>query len=208
MISTTFSDLIAKYTAKQEEGKKKSWNWFLSESKKLREQVAKATPRGVTPSKALADPEFKKVQPGDTQGIIGKLFLFQYDPKGKKKLPYWDSYPVIFPINIYHNSVLGINLHYLPPVYRAQLMDQLYTLAVNKEKMDDTTRLRISYNILKNRGSMPFYKPCIKKYLFSNFRTQLAQIPVEQWDAVVMLPLQRFNKASETTVWAESVKKW
>ncbi len=208
MIATTFSELIEKYKAKQEEGKKKSWDWFIKQSKQLRDQITQTAPRGVTPSKAIADPTFKKIDPGETQGIIGKLFLFQYDPKGKKTLPYWDAFPLIFPINIYHNSMLGINLHYLPPVYRAQLMDQLYTLTVNKEKMDDTTRLRISYNILKNRGTMPFYKPCVKKYLFSNFRTQLAQIPVDDWDAVVMLPLQRFNKASDSDVWAESVKKW
>ncbi len=208
MIATTFSDLIAKYTAKQEESKKKSWDWFLKETKLLRQDVAKAPARGITPSKAINDPGLKKVAPGETQGIIGKLFLFSYDPKGKKTLPYWDSFPLIFPINIYHDSMLGINVHYLPPAYRAQLMDQLYSLAVNKEKMDETTRLRISYSILKNLGSMSYYKPCVKKYLYTHVRSQLAQIPIENWDAVVMLPLQRFNKASESTVWTESTKKW
>jgi hypothetical protein len=31
-------------------------------------------------------------------------------------------------------------------------------------------------------------------------------IPIEDWDMVVMLPLQRFQKASEETVWRDSVR--
>ncbi len=30
--------------------------------------------------------------------LLGRMYLFQYDPKGKKTLPYYDRFPLVFPI--------------------------------------------------------------------------------------------------------------
>ena len=42
----------------------------------------------------------------------GLLNMFFYDPKMKKKLPYYDRFPLILPIETYSNGFLGINFHY------------------------------------------------------------------------------------------------
>ena len=44
---------------------------------------------------------------------FGKLNMFMYDPKLKKKLPYYDTFPLVLPIESYSDGFLGLNLHYL-----------------------------------------------------------------------------------------------
>lgn len=135
----------------------------------------------------------------------GKMLMFQYDAKHKDTLPYWDKFPVIFPIALYNDGFLGINLHYLPPVFRIRLMDTLYE-TLNNDKYDDSTKLRVSYKILNNAAKFKYFKPCIKRYLTSHVKSKLIEIPINEWDYCVFLPLARFQKASERQVWDDSVK--
>jgi hypothetical protein len=62
---------------------------------------------------------------------IGKMYTFFYDPKHKETLPYYDLFPLIFVVGPAAGGFLGINLHYLPPVLRAKLMDSLYQILNN-----------------------------------------------------------------------------
>lgn len=136
----------------------------------------------------------------------GKLLMYQYDAKHKDTLPYWDKFPVVFPLNLYKDSFLGLNLHYLPPVHRIRLLDALYE-TLNNERYDDTTKMQISYKILNTSAKFTYFKPCIKKYLYSQLRSKLVEIPIDEWDYVSFLPIARFQKASQQTVWNESIDK-
>ncbi len=141
------------------------------------------------------------------EGSIGKLYLFHYDAKHKDTLPYFDRFPLIFPIEMYRDaSMLGINLHYLPPNERAKLMDALYN-TLNNEKMDKTTKLKISYQILNSVTRFKLFKPCIKKYLFSHVKSPFSYVKPEYWDYAMMLPTERFNKSTKEQVWRDSMEK-
>jgi hypothetical protein len=133
---------------------------------------------------------------------IGSMFLFNYDPKTKDKLPYYDIFPLIFMIEIYNDGFLGINLHYLPPYYRAKLMNALYGITL---KEGDKMKLQVSYRILKSAAKFRLFKPCVKRYLTSHVQSQFMFIEPEKWDIVLMLPTQRFVKASADQVWKDSV---
>jgi len=85
---------------------------------------------------------------------VGNMYLFQYDAKHKAKLPYFDSFPLIFKVDDYDDGFLGINLHYLPPRLRARLMDALYDLR-SDNRYDDRTKLALSYRVLN--GAANFY---------------------------------------------------
>lgn len=150
---------------------------------------------------------------------IGKMYLFEYDAKWKKELPYWDKYPLIFPIEFWpagttlsngrvikENAMLGINLHYLSPYMRAILMDKLYDL-LNNEKMDKTTKLQISYQILKSAAKYKLFKPCVHMYLFSHVKSPFMNVNPKDWDAALAMPLQSFQKANEQRVYFESLLK-
>jgi len=140
------------------------------------------------------------------QNNIGQMVMFWYDAKLKNELPYWDRLPLVFPIEMYKDGFLGINLHYLPPRYRAILMDALYTTLSNK-KYDSTTRLRISYQILKNASKFKPFVPCVKRYLSNHVQSSFVAIQPEEWDMCLMLPTERFQKKRKQTVWNESIKK-
>lgn len=134
----------------------------------------------------------------------GRLYMFYYDPKGKQKLPYYDRFPIIFPIEPYRNGqFLGINLHYLPPVLRAKLMDALY-VTLNNTNFDETTRLKISYGLLKTVSRLREFKPCVKLYLASHVRSRFVNIAASEWDIALFLPTERFEKASPSKVWNDS----
>lgn len=135
--------------------------------------------------------------------VYGSMYMFHYNPKLKEELPYYDRFPLIFPIADAKNGFLGINLHYLPLQYRAQLMDALYDLA-NNQRYDESTRIGLSYRILKNAAKLRFFKPCIKHYLNNHITSQFMYVYPSEWDIAIFLPLERFSKKSKTQVWADS----
>jgi len=140
-----------------------------------------------------------------TRVSIGSMYLFYYDPKHKDTLPYYDRFPLIFPIAKTKDGFLGINMHYLPYQYRAVLMDALYDI-VNNDKMDETTKVKLSYGILNGAARYRFFKPCIKRYLTKHVRSRFAYVHPSEWDIALFLPMSKWEKASQQKVWSDSRK--
>ena len=136
---------------------------------------------------------------------VGSMYHFIYDAKGKQKLPYFDKFPLIFMVGPAAGGFYGINLHYLPPTFRAVLMDKLYTISSDK-KYDANTKLRLSYDVLKGAAKFSYFKPTFKHYLASQVKSQFLKINANEWDIALMLPTQNFAKASEAKVYADSRK--
>ena len=134
---------------------------------------------------------------------IGQMFMFFYDPKHKDTLPYYDTFPLIFLIGFREKGFMGINLHYLPPFLRAKLMDSLYE-TLNNNRYDDTTKLRVSYQILASASRFKYFKPCVKHYLAEHVQSNYLNIEPTNWDSALMLPTEQFKKASAERVWRES----
>ena len=137
---------------------------------------------------------------------FGYMYAFRYDPKTKNDLPYYDTFPLIFPVRMDSDGFLGINFHYLPPVLRAKLMNALYSTLTNK-KYDDTTKVKISYSILQSASKYRYFKPMLKKYLRSHVRSQFLEVQVNEWDIAIFLPTESFRKADTGRVWEESRKQ-
>lgn len=134
---------------------------------------------------------------------IGHMYMFVYDPKHKATLPYYDRFPLIFPIDKAKGGFLGINFHYLPLPLRAKLMDALYDVTSNK-KMDDTTKLRVSYGILKSATKYNMFKPAIKHYLTDHLKTRPLRIEPRFWDVSLFMPVEKFVGATKKQVFADS----
>jgi hypothetical protein len=152
----------------------------------------------------------KSLMRGDTDRIrsqptIGHMYMFYYDAKHKETLPYFDRFPMIFPYKKVRGGFMGINLHYLPHILRAKLMDSLYDISSN-DKYDETTKLRLSYDILSGAAKYKWFKPCIKHYLTSQVRSRFLYVYPAEWDIALFLPLERFQGATKSKVWADSKK--
>ena len=68
--------------------------------------------------------------------------MFIYDPKLKDKLPYYDTFPLVLPVEQYKDGFLGINLHYLSIPMRMRLLDRLMDYS-NNDKFDNHTEFRV-----------------------------------------------------------------
>ncbi|PCJ96787.1 MAG: hypothetical protein COA52_00850 [Hyphomicrobiales bacterium] len=139
-----------------------------------------------------------------TQIKPGTMICYFYDAKHKATLPYWDRFPMVFPIQMYKDGFLGINLHYLPPMFRARLMDNLYDV-LSDRKYNEKTKLALSYDILNSAAKFKYFKPCIKRYLTSQIQSQVIQIDVREWDFALFLPLARWSGANQRKVWDDSI---
>ena len=120
---------------------------------------------------------------------FGALNMFIYDPKLKNKLPYYDTFPLVLPIERYGDGFLGINFHYLPYALRARLLSRLDPNA--------------NYSALKN---VRLVKPTLKRYLNTNVRSRFRKLEEEDFMTAIMLPVQRFRKSSASKVWSDSRK--
>ena len=134
--------------------------------------------------------------------FYGRLNMFFYDPKWKKKLPYYDTFPLVLPIEKYPDGFLGINMHYLPIPLRIRLLDSLVDFS-NNTKFDESTKLIVNYSKLKN---VRLIKPTLHRYLAGHTKSQFRRIDADEFTIATLLPVQRFKKASEKEVWSDSRK--
>ena len=162
--------------AKGQENIREAFNWF-------KRQVAKI--RNITPDKLLQD---ETRLTSSVRMSPQKMYMFKYDPKTKKKLPYYDTFPLIMPLETYRDGFLGINFHYLPPRIRMALLEAM--------------KGRITYRDIKRNK---YTRPTIKRYLNKYVKSKYLQIDEEDWETSIHLPVERFVKAKNKAVWSNSL---
>ena len=166
-------------------GKPRSTAWFRN---KIKEFGTPTQSQLIRDGKVTARPNF------------GRLNLFVYDPKMKKELPYYDTFPLILPIEKYSDGFLGINLHYLPMNLRVRLLDRLVDFT-NNNKFDSTTKIVADYNKLKR---VRLIKPALKRYLNAKVKSKFRRIDADEFTIATLLPVARFKKASIAQVHRDS----
>ena len=168
-------------------------NWFRSIVNRTRGQFSKETPQKI----------LSRQDSLVSKSVLGKMYFYSYNPKWKDELPWYDTFPLVFPIERYPDGFLGLNFHYLAPKHRAILMDQLKMFANNK-KYDETTKLRLSYNMLKGFTKIKRAKPTVHRYLNSKVNSKFVLVNADEWEVALFLPVERFKKANKKKVWAHS----
>ena len=130
----------------------------------------------------------------------GRMSMFFYDPKTKSRLPYYDTFPLVLPLEGFRGGFVGMNFHYLSPMIRFRLLNQLQRYATNS-KFDSTTRLDVSYGRV---GGLARVKQTIKKYLYSHVRSGFMRVDLQDAPTAVYLPVQQFKKRSASYVYGKS----
>lgn len=168
--------------------------WYRNAGKQLR-RVNENKLMNSDPNRLVTRPE------------VGNMYTYAYDPKYKDVLPYYDRQPLVFPFTIEKDSFTGINLHYINPQDRARLMNLLYKTKHN-ETLNNQSKLMISYQILQGLSQTKYYKPCIKKYLYSHLQTKLMEIRPREWDIILFMPIAKFTKKTGNYIYSQSAKKY
>lgn len=169
---------------------KQSKDWFY---RKIR------TLSNINPTKVLTD----KLVVSRTRPLIGRMFMFLYDPKHKETLPYYDRFPLILMVGPAKGGFYGLNLHYLPPRQRAVFFDRL-TEYTNNSKLDETTRFRLSYDLLNSSAKLRAYAPCFKHYLNKHIVSRTVEIMPSEWEIALFLPTDSFVGQRNTSIWQKT----
>ena len=169
----------------------KSRTWF-------RQQAALLKKEGIKPNRVFQNS-------GTVVGNVkpGNLYMFFYDPKTKADLPYYDTFPLVFPFAKTENGFIGLNMHYLSYRFRVVLLDNLLKFK-NTKGIDENTRLRYSWTMIKGISKHRLAEHCVKSYLSDHLVTPMKMITPTDWTTAMMLPVESFKKASVTEVWKKS----
>jgi hypothetical protein len=188
-------DIFEKNKYNLDDVSRKSRAWF-------EQQVLLLNRKRLTPNKILqSDPQQLRAQV-----FPGFLYMFVYDPKFKETLPYYDMFPMVFPFRKVPGGFYGLNLHYLPYPLRVTLLDRLMTFA-NNEKMDQTTKIKYSWQMIDGVSRYKLAQPCVKHYLNDHVRSPFRRVEANDWATAMMLPVERFQGATKEQVWTESRRK-
>ena len=167
-------------TIKQQAGdKEKSLNWYKGKINALSSRISA--------SRLMRDGKLRKAP------RFNRLHFFRYDPKTKAKLPYYDLFPLVMPIDTAKGGFLGINFHYLPIPLRMKLLETL-----------DKRGFRGNYSKLKNIREV---KPTIKHYLKRQFVSGFLELEEDEYAPAIFMPVAQFRKASASQVWRDSRRK-
>ena len=151
---------------------RKSYDWYR---KKVRSMTTPSARTLISQGKATIRPKY------------GIMNLFGYDPKHKATLPYYDIFPLIFPLEPAKGGFIGLNFHYLPFGARVAFLRSLGYTTTDK-RFDKKTR----YNI-KWRNNQ-YMRKTAKHYLFNQVRSSFLNIPADEMAIAIFLPVARFKK--------------
>jgi hypothetical protein len=167
-MATVFDKILDKTTGP------KSYDWYRKQVRSMTTPGARSL---INKGKATLRPKY------------GIMNLFGYDPKHKDRLPYYDSFPLILPLEPAKGGFIGLNFHYLPPGARVRFLRSLAD-TTNNNKFDKSTRYDISWR------NNTFMKKTAKHYLFNHVKTSFLNIPADEMAIAIFLPVARFRKGS------------
>jgi len=194
-MASTLTQLTQQKTALEQDFlSRKSVTWLQDQMRDLKSPIKLA--REIAKEKARQGGQFQ----------MGGLYQFFYDPLTKADLPYYDIFPLVIPLKRDADGFIGLNLHYLPPRYRAVFMDKLMNFAITNEN-NEPKRLRVTYDILTATKNFKEFRPCLKRYLNSQIKSKILTIQPPEWEVALFLPTAVFKGAPVSKVYAESVAK-
>ena len=160
-------------------------DWFQRRARALKSEL-----RNKFTQVDTADEFYNKSKKTGKQSIgPGSIFAYFYDPKYKKELKYYDRFPLVLVFDFKPNGFIGCNFHYLPPLLRAKLMDE-----IDKAK-------GINWKALSRIKEV---KPTVKRYLYKHISSKVVQIEDDEKEIALFLPTERFKKENKLVVWGDS----
>lgn len=119
---------------------------------------------------------------------VGKMYTFAYAPIGSDRLPYWDRFPLVIVLEIRKHTIIGINVHYIPMKDRLKIFKRLLNSA-------STTGLSVKSKLnsaFSDISKVNKYNYMIKQYHGSGVKSNIFEIPGDEWGQAVTLPFANF----------------
>ena len=136
----------------------------------------------------------------------GKLYLFLYDPETKRKLKYYDTYPLVIPITkkpVGKKNFTGINLHYLHPNLRENIVSFIFENPITESE----ARIRFNIDRFMRDNNKRDSTPIIKSYSYKNVKSHFLKIPENEYHLITSYPADRFKKRHKSVVWQKTERR-
>ena len=114
------------------------------------------------------------------------------------------SFPLVLPLEPMKGGFIGLNFHYLPYGARFAFLQQLQSYATNS-KFDQSTKIIASYNSIKGNK---YTKVAIKRYLYSQVRSNFLRVDVNEMALAAYLPVAQFKGKSLGGVFSAARKSF
>lgn len=121
----------------------------------------------------------------------GNMYLFEYNATYAKKLPYYDTFPLVYALGG-GTKFLGLNMHYLGLKHRMKFISDL-----------------------ENKNQISFPIQCFHWYVFDGLETPLYKVEREDYKSAIFLPIESFvsrrggtyRSVDRQFVWNEGLHK-
>lgn len=101
---------------------------------------------------------------------VGGLYFFEYDPLYADKLLIYDTFPLVYVIQLTNNGFFGGNLHYL------------------------TERGRMNVILSLNKTKVKLPKKILRLYRYDRLQIPFMEINKEDWLTSIFLPVEKFHR--------------
>lgn len=183
-----------------------SLDWYQTFAVDAYEQITKSSFRDAKPKKQIllnSQSDYYAMNRRE-----GMLYTFMYEPE-TENLDYWDRFPLVLRMldeSDSRSSMMGINLHYLNPLFRRMLMMSLIS-KLSGDPADPNSKI-FGLNISRLlKPANKYGRVCIRRYKYDNIRGKVLKIPPEHWLKVIFLPTYQFIGAKPEKVWKDSYRK-
>mgnify|MGYP000122495626 CR=1 FL=1 len=137
--------------------------------------------------------------------ITGKIYTYDYDPKYKDKLSFYDNRPIMFCIGHIetkagNRNAFGINLSFIPPKYRAAILQKIWKVFNNKiiEKNEEyladgkkyQKEMPIYYSVCQYILRESGFEFALRSYIYDQMESEPMIINYSDWYRILSFPSQ------------------
>jgi hypothetical protein len=123
---------------------------------------------------------------------IGSLYFYKYDPKLKEILTIYDKYPMAFPIKMYKDGFLGVNMHYLPVGERKEFIKSINEFKTTSDSPRTSVNVELFNDLESSKRIYKMMPQAVKRYLFAHVRSKIIQILPEEYEKAVQLKIDEW----------------
>lgn len=162
-----------------------SIKWFSDQTKTMK--LDEKETKNIISEKTSRKFEYKKP---------GYVYMFRYHPPDKKEMPFYDEYPLILTLGFSGNTVVGINLHYVPEKTRLAMVLLLLKSVTNDK---DNAKVRIQ-NVLKSSIFRKYIHVLGEEFYFMGIKSKIRHVTPDEFVIMSFLPTHKFKKKSKSQI--------
>lgn len=137
--------------------------------------------------KGLIPEDYTKMERRSIQ--VGSMITFSYNAKGDGKLAFWDKSPCVILFNDFSGYFMGLNVHYIHPMFRKTLLTKVIEL--NKMKIRNDQRFTLAWEQLNQFIKRNGLELAIRKYIKGRM-SSVDYVKGTEWKFVAEMPSEKF----------------